>query len=192
MARLLQHPWLLAFAAGIVCITAMRPLLRHEPAPPPVLSQLPEWALVDSSGASFGSADLAGRVWIASFFLTRCAAGCPALTRALASLQQRYRDSGIEDVRLVSISVDPGFDTPERLADYAELHGIDPTSWKLLTGDEQRVRDLVQRGFHTPVEHSERLVLVDRAGAIRGSYGSDASGLDEVFHRSRHVLAERR
>ena len=40
------------------------------------------------------------------------------------------------------------------------------------------------------VAHAARLVLVDRDGGVRGYYGSDAVGLDEVFHRTRQILAE--
>ncbi len=201
--RRLLNPWFLAALAGVVLIPALRPLLRIEPDPPPVLRQLPEWRLVDQDGEAFGSADLAGDVYVASFLFTRCATVCPRLTAAVSRLERRYREEGVEGVRLVSFSVDPEHDTPERLRDYAGSRGLDLERWSLVTGDEEEMRAIVLDGFAVPmgdrldlagglvdVAHSTRLALVDRAGGIRGYYGSDPVGLDEVFHRTRQILAE--
>ena len=203
LRRPFLNPWVLAALAGLVLIPALRPLLRFEPDPPPVLRQLPDWRLVDHNGESFGSDDLAGEVYVASFLFTRCATVCPRLTASLRQLERRYRDEGVEDVRLVSFSVDPEHDTPERLRDYAGSRSIDLERWSLLTGAEEEVRSMVVDGFALPmgerldlagglvdVAHAARLALVDRNGGVRGYYGSDAVGLDEVFHRTRQILAE--
>ena len=201
--RRFLNPWFLAALAGLILIPALRPLLRMEPDSPPVLRQLPEWRLVDQDGHDFGSADLAGDVYVASFVFTRCATVCPRLTAEVSRLERRYREEGVEGVRLVSFSVDPEHDTPERLRDYAGRRGLDLERWSLVTGDEQEVRSVVASGFAMPmgeridlagglvdVAHAARLVLVDRDGGVRGYYGSDAVGLDEVFHRTRQILAE--
>lgn len=201
--RRLLNPWFLAALAGVVLIPALRPLLRFEPDPPPVGGQLPEWRLVDQNNEAFGSADLAGDVYVASFLFTRCPAVCPRMTASLRQLERRYGQEGVRGVRLVSFSVDPAYDTPERLRDYAQSRGLDDERWSLVTGDEQEVRSLVEDGFGQPmgeglilwggavdVTHTTRLVLVDRYGRTRGDYGSDRVGLDEVFHRTLQVLAE--
>lgn len=201
--RRLLNPWFLAALAGVVLIPALRPLLRFEPDPPPVAGQLPEWRLVDQHNDAFGSAGLAGDVYVASFLFTRCPAVCPRLTASLRQLELRYREEGVRGVRLVSFSVDPEYDTPERLRAYAQSRGLDGERWSLVTGDGKEVRSLVEDGFGQPmgerltlwggaidVAHTTRLVLVDQGGRIRGDYGSDRAGLDEIFHRARQVLAE--
>ena len=201
--RSLLNPWFLAALAGLVLIPALRPLLRFEPDPPPVLRQLPQWRLVDQNGESFGSDDLAGGVYVASFLFTRCATVCPRLTASLRQLERRYREEGVEEVTLVSFTVDPAHDTPERLRDYARSRSLDLEHWSLVTGAEPDLRSLVVDGFALPmgerlalagglvdVAHAARLALVDRDGGVRGYYASDAVGLDEVFHRTRQVLAE--
>lgn len=201
--RSLLNPWFLAALAGLVLIPALRPLLRFEPDPPPVLRQLPQWRLVDQNGESFGSDDLAGGVYVASFLFTRCATVCPRLTASLRQLERRYREEGVEEVTLVSFTVDPAHDTPERLRDYARSRSLDLEHWSLVTGAEPDVRSLVVDGFALPmgerldlagglvdVAHAARLALVDRDGGVRGYYASDAVGLDEVFHRTRQILAE--
>jgi len=201
--RRFLNPWVLAVIAGLVLIPALRPLLRIEPDPPPVLRQLPEWRLVDQNGAAFGNSDLEGDVWVASFLFTRCATVCPRLTAAVRRLERRYREEGVEGVRLVSFSVDPEHDTPDVLRGYAESRSLDLTNWSLVTGDENAVRSIVVSGFALPmgerldlagglvdVAHAARLFLVDRQGGIRGYYASDETGLDETFPRTRQILAE--
>jgi protein SCO1/2 len=201
-----HSPFFWATLAGLITIPAIRPLLRHEPPPPPVLYALPPFSLVDTRGQPFGSAELEGQVWVVDFIFTRCASICPLLTRAMGNLDRRYRESGTDGVRLVSITVDPGFDTPAVLGEYASAHGIDLDRWTLLSGPEHAIRALITEGFRFSFEepprdeadvdlvdiaHTGKLVLVDRSGGVRGLYDIDESGLDELFHRSRRVLEDR-
>jgi protein SCO1/2 len=94
------------------------------------------------------------------------------------------------NIALLSISVDPERDTPERLRQYGETFGARPGLWRSLTGDQKEIERTVVRGFHTAmarvprdnadphlqafeIMHGERLVLVDRLGRIRGYYDAD-------------------
>ena len=203
MRRALRNPFVWFFLAGALSLPLMRPLLRRDPPPPPVVGQLPSFTLTGADGLPFGSEELAGRVWVADFIFTRCGSICPVLSRSMASLQERYRDWNVDGVHLVSITVDPDYDTPERLREYGVTYGLDPERWTMLTGSPDDVRNLVAGGFRLAmgspegagadiidVAHSGRLVLVDGEGGIRGYYDSNAEGLDEVFHRSIHVLRE--
>ena len=202
---LFRSPFFWAAVAGLIFIPLMRPLLRREPPPPEPIFQLPAFELTDSRGKPFGSEDLEGQVWVANFIFTRCASICPALTDAMSRLDARYREEGVEGIRLVSFSVDPEYDTPEVLRDYGKRRGIDPSRWSLLSGPTERVRSVVEDGFKTamgPMEetegglidvaHTGKFVIVDGSGSVRGYYDSDALGLDEIFHRSQHVLKESR
>jgi protein SCO1/2 len=201
----LRNPYFWGFVIGIVTLTLIRPLLRHIPEPPPVLSQLPAFTLVGEDGNPYGSADLRGQVYVANFFFTSCRSICPAIMHGMSRLQDGFAQRNIDGIRLVSISVDPEHDTPEVLAAYAKGMGIDPRRWTLLTGDPEQVRRLVVDGFKTPVidpppggsepidiAHSGKLVLVDGSGRIRGYYGTDELGLDEVYNRAQHVLRQQR
>lgn len=200
-----RNPFVIAFLAGIVTLTLIRPLLRREPEPPPVLSQLPAFTLEDATGRAYGSTDLAGSVYIASFFFTRCPSICPLLMHNVRKLQEGLDAHEITGIRLVSITVDPENDTPEVLADYARNLKADPARWTFLTGPPDAVRELVVGGFKTPMDrantppgsamdiaHTGKVVLVDGSGRIRGYYGTDDTGLDEVFNRAQHVLKQER
>ncbi|MCC6849795.1 MAG: SCO family protein [Deltaproteobacteria bacterium] len=200
-----RNPYVLAFLVGCVTVTLLRPLLRYEPRPPPVLGALPAFALVDAAGEPFGTTELAGKVWIASFFFTSCPSVCPLLMARMAELQRRLGEAGIgtADVRLVSITVDPERDTPEALRAAAPRYGVDPARWTLLTGPRPRLHELLVSGFKVPgldagalangdIPHTMKLVLVDGGGRVRGYYDADDRGIDEVFHRAQLVLKEGR
>lgn len=203
-APLLRSPFLWAFVLGCITITALRPLLRHVPEPPPVIGQLPQFALVRENGRPFGSGDLRGGVWVFNFFFADCPTICPALMRSVKTLQDAWKERGIDAIHLASVTVDPEHDTPARLEAYAARIGADPRRWTLLTGDDEAIRRFARDGLKLPVApsgnggdgplasvaHSAKLVLVDGSGRIRGYYDADASGLDEVFNRAQHVLHE--
>ena len=195
-----KSPYLWFFIIGCVTLTALRPFLRHEPPPPPVLSVAPAFRMVDQDGRPYGSDELRGQVYIANFFFTRCAAICPKLMYQTRTLQDRLIREQVEGIHLVSISVDPDNDTPENLKSYAANIGVDATRWTLLAGEKERLKQLLEGGFKVPlgepetltgttldIAHSGKLVLVDKEGRIRGYYDVDPTGLDEVFHRAQHV-----
>jgi len=197
----LRNPFLWAFVVGCVLVTSIRPLLRRVPPPPPVLGRVPRFSLVSASGAPFGSADLAGHVYVASFFFTRCPSSCRGLMEGMAKLVRRTHEEGFDSIRLVSITADPDFDTPQRLRDAERRYGVDPARWVLLTGTREEIGDLARGGFGGRADEPSPstdgdcdavcggpLFLVDPNGALRGRYGVDEAGFDEVFWRSRHVL----
>lgn len=148
----------------------------------PVWSELPPFTLSDQSAAPFGSKDLEGVVWVADFIFTSCPARCPLLTREMAGIQREIQKQGWDDVRLVSISIDPETDTPQTLATYADKHGADHELWRFLTGPRDQVWSLSVEGFKLavgkaadpgvsgPFLHSNKFVLTDRRGQIRGYY----------------------
>lgn len=202
--RLHRNPWLIAFVVGAVTLLALRPFLRHEPEPPPVLYALPEWQLVDHDGERLGSEQLEGEVWVASFFFTSCPSICPALMASMLELQDRFEKADV-DVKLVAFSVDPENDTPAVLREYGDKLGADLDGrWSFVTGSDAAMRELVIEGFKLHVgdkkrndeglidiAHIGRFVLVDWQGNVRGIYDTDKNGLDEVFHRAQHVLHAR-
>ncbi len=190
----------LIFVAAAVAATRFavrRPAL-------PVISSLPEFHLVDQTGAPLSNADLRGRVWIASFIYTRCTGPCPVIVERLHQVARRLAD--VPNLAIVSFTVDPQYDTPEVLAAYGRKHRIDPSRWKLVTGPIRAVIGLIREGFYLPVErnaggdpqraavvtHSVRLVLVDQAGRIRAYYDSGSQDdLDRLVNDVRW-LAKRK
>ena len=162
--------------------------------PLPVLTQLPDFRLVECSGQKLGLADLKGKVWIADFIFTRCPGPCPRMSSRMASLQSNL--NGEEGLRLVSISVDPEFDTQEVLAKYAAQYQAEEGRWFFLTGDKTAIHHLAKSGFlvggvDDVTLHTTRFVLVDRQGRVRGYYSSsDEDELRKLRNDARALLRE--
>ncbi len=92
-----------------------------------VLGQLPEFTLMRETSQPLTRSSLLGQIWVADFVFTRCAGPCPRMTRRMAQLQQELAD--LPGVRLVSFSVDPEYDTPRVLREYAQAFGADSDRW---------------------------------------------------------------
>lgn len=160
----------------------------------PVLAQLPDFRLIERNGQPLGLADLRGKVWIADFIFTRCPGPCPRMSSLMAALQRDLRSE--EALRLVSISVDPEFDTPEVLAKYADRYEADEARWFFLTGDKTAIHQLAKSGFlvggmDDVTLHTTRFVLIDRQGRVRGYYSSsDEEDLRKLGTDARVLLRE--
>ncbi|HEY8901764.1 MAG TPA: SCO family protein [Chthoniobacterales bacterium] len=177
-SRIPRIGWAIAFAAGAAVLalawtqlkTARRPALP----PLPELATAPDFAFTAQTGAPVKRADLAGKIWITDFIFTRCAGPCPVMTERLSELQ-RALAVGPDDVRLVSVTVDPEYDSPAVLKKYAERFGADPARWFFLTGDPAAIETFSTRGMllalakdgeGAPI-HSQKFVVVDQSGRIR-------------------------
>ena len=81
--------------------------------------QLPEFEYTTQNGEKFGLSDVKGQWWLASFVYTNCKTVCPVMTKNMAKLQKELKANKL-DIQIVSFSVDPEFDTPEILKEYAQ------------------------------------------------------------------------
>ncbi|RLS30058.1 MAG: SCO family protein [Planctomycetota bacterium] len=138
---------------------------RVEPGEPVV-----DFTLTDQSGAVFESRSLAGTVWLGSVFFANCPGPCFRENQAIADILRE-----IDDPQLIAVSLtcDPDNDTPEVLRRYAERFDADTTRWRFLTGEMAIIKKVANESFQLPAEvgvHSERGVVFDRQGRLRGSY----------------------
>jgi hypothetical protein len=172
---MIRNPWLWAFVAGALLLTAIRPLLRHLPEPPPVLGPFPDLALVDASGRPFGAERLRGHATVVSVFSGGDASALRPVQR-LAAANDRPRD-----LRFLSVATELGADAPQRLRALAADVAAEPGRWDLVAGEAGSLAG-----------SAGKLVLVDPAGRIRGTYGTDDAGLEEVYARARRILLEPR
>jgi protein SCO1 len=192
---------LLAAPLGLL---AARALVQSQKPPLPVLETLPSFTLTDQNGKPSGLTELRGKVWVADFIFTRCPSICPLLTAHMAEIQKRTGKLG-GDFALVSISVDPTFDTPPVLTRYMAAYHADPARWRFLTGSTDAIEKVVTDGFkevlardHTQgpkdfltIVHGGHFVLVDRQGQIRGYYDTNEPGaVDAVVQDAKRLIAE--
>lgn len=120
-------------------------LIRGKNAYREVGEALPDFALYDQAGRVVQSNRFHGKQVMLNFIFTRCpvATMCPAATAKMVNAQQLAREAGVPNIEFVSITLDPAFDTPGVLKEYADLRGIDTGNFSFLTGPESTIKDLL-------------------------------------------------
>jgi protein SCO1/2 len=156
---------LLVCAALLVAATFTWPAMGA--AEPVALGNI---ALVDQTGATFHLRDLAGRPAAITFVATRCQDTCPIVDAVFAQVARRSPDA-----RLVTVSLDPGYDTPFVMANYArELQARTP-GWRFVTGRPANIAqvlaafgvDVVRGSDGIPDAHSDFIYVLDRSGRLK-------------------------
>ncbi len=170
-----------AVAGVLLLFLGIRSMPDRNP-PLPVITTLPDFALLSSTGETVGRDDLLGHPWVADLMFTSCAGVCPRMTTEMSRLEESAGD--IPNTKFVSISVDPERDTPEVLAAYAKKLDVVRDRWFFLTGDRAAIYELASSGLLLPAQegdpdqgqdaviHSSRFVLIDSEGRVRGFYDS--------------------
>lgn len=137
---------------------------------------------LDENGEEWSTEDLAGEWWIAKTIFTRCPTVCMTMTPNMVMLQDAILAENL-DVNIVSFTVDPEFDTPERMKKYGEGYGASFENWQFLTGyTEEEIAQFAGDSFKAPIVkipededilHSTRFFLVNREGRVVRLYNGE-------------------
>lgn len=147
--------------------------------PLPAYGAVPDFILTMQTGQAFRGSSLDGSVWVADFFFTHCTGPCPMMSSRFRRIDKTF--AGRNDLKLVSMTVDPRRDTVPAIAEYARKFNAEPGRWFFLTGPMSELNTLCRNVFllgnvDGDLDHSTRFVLVDRKRQIRGFYQSNDSG----------------
>ncbi|CCH56341.1 electron transport protein SCO1/SenC [Fibrisoma limi BUZ 3] len=164
-------------------------------------NHIPPFRLIDQNGKVIDNSVVKDKIYVASFFFTRCGTVCPRISSQLTRVQDIFRDN--PNVVFLSHTVDPEHDKPEQLKAYAQKYDAIPGKWYFLTGNKVDIYNLAMRGYYLPAVdagvkngnpdetfiHSEKLVLVDKEGIVRGFYdGTDKKDVDRLVLEIRVLL----
>ncbi len=140
---------------------------------------------INRDGREVSLGELRGKIYVVGYQYTDCPGGCLGMASVMKDLLDTYG----HDARfhLVSISVDPESDTPEKMDKWVKDRGVESDNWWFLTGDAERIKKymLGQFKFYAseentdpkviaeqgPWAHDQRLMIVDGEANIRGFYG---------------------
>ena len=148
--------------------------------------------LTSHTGEVFQSDSMKEKVWLVSFFFSRCKTICPPLMNFIKTVQDDAKAQNIS-LAAVSITVDPEHDTPEKLASkHADLQA--DQNWTFLTGTSDDVRNVVVGGFKThmgeqeileggliEIGHGAKIMLIDGQGIIRGLFSADEMNKESLL-----------
>lgn len=139
---------------------------------------IPPFEAINQNGEVINNESLKGNIYIAEFFFTSCPTICPIMTEQLFRVHEKFKSE--DRLKIVSFTLDPEYDTPEKLQDHAVRRGIDIHQWWFLNDKKSETYELAQKGyFVTALEdssepggivHSGKVSLIDKKGRIRAYY----------------------
>lgn len=165
-----------------------------------VIQPAADFVLVDQSGKPTRLADCKDKVVVVSFIFTTCNGSCPATTSRMVLLQEELKRRGrwAKGIQLLSITLDPARDTPEKLQAYMRLYDADSSGWSFLTGPAEKInRVLADWGMwakpapNGQLDHPSRVFLLDRRGRIREIYNLEFFRVPWVMEDIEILLAEK-
>ena len=132
--------------------------------------------LVDQTGHAFRISDLRGRPTLLTFVATRCTDACPIANVAFDRLRARLRHDRIR-ARLLTVTLDPDYDTPFVMSKLARSLEADPSDWIFASGSPDRVRRLMRSlgvvaengRTGVPDVHSTFVFVLDRRARLSRS-----------------------
>lgn len=151
--------------------------------------KVPSFAFLNQDSLLISNKDYNGKVYVVEFFFTTCPTICPVMNSNLVEIQEEFRE--FDKFGVASFTINPEYDTPRVLKEYAEKYGINDLDWHLMTGDRQQIYDLANIGFNIfaaeapgvpgGFEHSGLFALVDKNGYLRSR--SDEFGNPIIYYR---------
>ncbi|WP_299766694.1 SCO family protein [uncultured Dokdonia sp.] len=138
-----------------------------------------DFSLINQNNDTITQDNYKGKIYIADFFFTTCQTICPIMTEHMVEIQQELKND--PEIKLLSHSVIPAYDTPDILKKYAIQKGVDDTRWNLVTGSQKEIFTLARKHYlavqdipgtedDLDMVHTENFMLVDKKGYIRGYY----------------------
>lgn len=164
----------------------------------PKIGEVEEWTLTEVSGNDMA---IEKKAKLISFFYTNCPDICPTTMMDLKDLQQLLKEKGISEDQyiILAVTLDPEYDTNERVLQYKEAFGISSTNWLFLRGSEEETKKFTQnfnffyekdqQGFLT---HSTSMYLVDSNDQIRAHHdmaiGKKRVNIEEIANHLQQLI----
>lgn len=160
---------------------------------------IPTWSFLNQNGNIKSSKDFKNKVRLVDFFFTSCPTICPKMTVNMKKIQQLINTGCLNNIELLSFTVDPSRDSVEKLKEYCNTYNVDSKNWNMLTGDQNSIYDVGVNGFLVPNQedalapggflHSEKMILIDKKNRIRGYYdGTDSLNIPIIVQHIKSLL----
>ncbi|GGK36036.1 MULTISPECIES: SCO family protein [Flavobacteriaceae] len=165
------------------------------------IGEVPSFEFTNQDGKLISDAFYKNKVYVIEFFFTTCPTICPKMNANMVKLQNEYY--GNLDFGIASFSINPEYDTPEILKEYAKNHGATLKNWNFLTGDKETIYNLANKGIalyagenseaEGGFEHSGMFALIDKQGNIRSrldEYGNPIAFYDGLDAKNIQMIKE--
>ena len=144
-----------------------------------ITHQISDFSFINQNNQIITNKEIEGKVHVANFMFTSCTSICPDMTGNMKLVEEAFFND--ERVAVLSYSVTPWIDTPDKLLDYVKLNDIKTNNWHFLTGNKSDIYSLARESYFaeesigfskdsTDFLHTEYFILVDKNKRIRGVY----------------------
>ncbi len=144
-----------------------------------ITHQISDFSFINQNNQIITNKEIEGTVHVANFMFTSCTSICPDMTGNMKLVEEAFFND--ERVAVLSYSVTPWIDTPDKLLDYVKLNDIKTNNWHFLTGKKSDIYSLARESYFaeesigfskdsTDFLHTEYFILVDKNKRIRGVY----------------------
>lgn len=152
------------------------------------------FSFVNQEGDTITEQDTKGKICVIEYFFTTCKGICPRMNENMAEVYKAFK--GDNDVLILSHTVDPIKDTVAAMKAYSLRFEADPKQWMFLTGDKKELYDAARYSYlvsavedtlavdiQSDFIHTDRFVLVDKDGYVRGRFykGTDINEVRQLI-----------
>jgi protein SCO1 len=162
-----------------------------------------EFSFTNQDGQTITDKDVAGKIIVAEYFFTTCKSICPIMNENMVKVYSEFRNN--ENVVILSHTVDPEIDTPAQLKRYSLKFEASAPRWQFLTGTKAALyskaindylvtaADSTKLGNIPEFIHTERFVLVDKFGRLRGQFydGTNKGQVQQLIGDIKELLKEK-
>ena len=164
-----------------------------------VYQTIPAFKYINQYGDSITEKNTDGKIYVADFFFTSCPSICPVMQRNMLDVYKEYKNSN--DIKILSFSIDPKYDSVKVLKKYADKLGIAGNMWWLLQGKKEDTYTIAEKSFLVAVSadstvpggyvHQGYFVLIDKQKRVRGSYdGTNKKQVAQLIEDIKTLKAE--
>lgn len=165
-----------------------------------VAHQIPPFSFIDQDSNRVTEETFEGKLFVADFFFSTCPDICPKMSQQMIRVHDEFLQD--ERVAILSHSLDPDYDTPKVLHEYATALGVETHKWHMVTGyDRPFINNFGQSNYLVTAKedpnaakgilHGGNFVLVDKNRHIRGMYdGTIKEEVDMLIHDIKRLLDE--
>lgn len=177
------------------------PIIGHRdisPAGDTLYHRIPDFQFINQDNQPVSNATFSNKAYVVDFFFMNCPIICPKVKKQMLRVYKRFEKE--DKLVLLSHSIDPKYDTVERLKQYATNLEIETSKWHFVTGQKDAIYDMADDYFSVAIEnpdapggfdHSGRLILVDKNRHVRAfCEGTDANEVSEFMGQVEQLMLE--
>jgi protein SCO1/2 len=160
---------------------------------------IPSFKYINQYGDSITDKNLDGKIYVADFFFTSCPSICPVMQRNMLTVYNQFKNT--DDLKIISYTIDPKYDSVAVLKKYADKLGIKGNAWWFLQGKKDFTYQLAEKNYLVAVKqdstvkggytHQGYFVLVDKQKRVRGAYdGTNPAQVAQLIDDIKTLQAE--